>query len=54
MTKIRLQFVQAFVDRHGRVRHYFRRRGFKRVSLPGLPGSEGFMAAYQAALAGVG
>ena len=53
MTKIRLQFVQAFVDRHGRVRHYFRRRGFKRVSLPGLPGSEGFMAAYQAALAGV-
>jgi integrase len=50
MTKIRLEFVQAFIDRHGRVRHYFRRRGFKRVPLPGLPGSDEFMAAYRAAL----
>ena len=50
MTKIRLKFVQAFVDRHGRARHYFRRPGFKRVPLPGLPGTPEFMAAYQAAI----
>jgi integrase len=50
MTQIRLQFVQAFIDRHGRVRYYFRRRGFKRAPLPGLPGNEEFMAAYRAAL----
>jgi integrase len=52
MTRIRLDFVQSFIDRHGRARHYFRRPGFKRVPLPGMPGSAGFMAAYQAALAG--
>jgi hypothetical protein len=51
MSRIKLQFVQAFVDRHGRPRHYFRRRGRKAIPLPGLPGSEEFMAAYQAALA---
>ena len=52
MTKIRLQFVQAFVDRKtGRVFHYFRRAGRPRVALRGLPGSSEFMAAYQQALA---
>jgi integrase len=53
MSRIKLQYVQAFIDRNDHVRHYFRRRGCKRVPLPGLPGSEEFMAAYQAALAGV-
>jgi site-specific recombinase XerC len=53
MSRIKLQFVQAFIDRHGHVRHYFRRGGDKRVPLPGLPGSEEFMAAYAAALASV-
>jgi integrase len=52
MTKIRLQFVQAFVDRKtGKVFHYFRRRGMPRVALKGLPGSTEFMAAYAQALA---
>jgi integrase len=52
MTKIRLQFVQAFVDRKtGRAFHYFRRAGRPRVALRGLPGSSEFMAAYQQALA---
>jgi integrase len=52
MTKIRLQFVQAFVDRKtGRAFHYFRRRGSARIPLPGIPGSAEFMAAYQQALA---
>ena len=53
MTKLPLRYVNAYRDRHGKLRHVFRRRGFKKVPLPGLPGSEGFMAAYQAALAGV-
>ena len=52
MANLRLKFVHAFKDRHGKRRHYFRRPGFKRAPLPGLPGSAEFMAAYQAALAG--
>ena len=44
------KWVQAFVDRHGRARFYFRRPGFQRVPLPGLPWSPEFMAAYEAAL----
>ena len=52
MTRLRLKFVHRFKDRHGRVRHYFRRAGFPRLALPGLPGSAEFMEAYQAALAG--
>ena len=35
------------------MRYYFRRRGTKAIPLPGLPGSEEFMAAYAAALAGL-
>lgn len=52
MTRLRLKHIHRFRDRHGKVRHYFRRAGCKRVPLPGDPGSEEFMAAYQAALAG--
>ncbi len=52
MTKIRLQFIHEFRDRHGKVRRYFRRPGFKRIALPGLPGSDDFMEAYRLALAG--
>jgi integrase len=43
------RYVQGFIDRHGHVRHYFRRKGSKRVPLPGLPWSPEFMAAYAAA-----
>ena len=49
MTRIRLKFVQAWVDREGRVHRYFRRPGYPRIRLPGLPGSAEFMAAYQEA-----
>nr|WP_313429337.1 tyrosine-type recombinase/integrase [Brevundimonas diminuta] len=52
MSRIKLKYVQTFTDRHGRPRAYFRRPGFKRVALPGLPGSREFMEAYQAALDG--
>lgn len=51
MAKIDLANVQAFTDRHGRRRHYYRRRGLKRVPLPGDPGTAEFMAAYAAAKA---
>jgi integrase len=54
MTRMRLRYVQAWVDAEGRVHRYFRRRGYPRVRLPGLPGSAEFMAAYQAALEGPG
>lgn len=52
VTALRLRYVQAFTDRHGKSRHYFRKPGAQRVVLPGLPGSAEFMGAYQAALAG--
>ena len=52
MTRFKLRFVNVFRDRHGRLRHYFRRPGCKSVALPGLPGSAEFMETYQAALAG--
>lgn len=53
MTRLRLQFVNEFRDRHGKLRRYLRRSGCKAVPLPGLPGSTEFMAAYQAALTGL-
>jgi hypothetical protein len=53
MTRIRLQFVHEFCDRHGKVRRYVRRPGCKAIPLPGLPGSVEFMGVYQAALTGL-
>ena len=45
------RYVQSFVDRKtGAVFHYFRRRGYPRVRLPGVPGSREFIEAYQRAL----
>src|ERR1700747_606012 len=52
MTKIRLPYVHEYRDRHGRLRRYVRRPGSARVALPGLPGSPGFMQAYQDAMSG--
>jgi integrase len=43
-------YVHAFIDRHGKPRFYFRRPGYKRVPLPGLPWSPAFMTAYEQAL----
>jgi len=47
MAKIKLPHVNSFRDRHGKLRHQFRRKGHKKKSLPGLPGSAEFMDAYQ-------
>ena len=46
------KYCQGFLDRHGSARWYFRRPGFERVALPGLPWSPEFMAAYQSAAKG--
>jgi hypothetical protein len=46
------KYVHGFIDRHGKARFYFRRAGFKKIALPGLPWSPEFMAAYETALAG--
>lgn len=52
--RIKLKYVNGFANRDRKsqhIRYYFRRRGTKAIPLPGLPGSEEFMAAYHAALA---
>lgn len=49
MSTIRLAYVHEFIDRHGKLRRYFRRHG-RRVALPGMPGSAEFNAAYAQAL----
>ena len=56
MARIKLKYVNAIANRrrkNERVRYYFRRRGFKAIPLPGLPGSEAFMEAYQMTLAAI-
>ena len=53
MARIKLKFVNGFTDRYGRPRYYFRRRGFPAIPLSGAPGSDGFMAGYSTALAGL-
>lgn len=50
MATVRLAYVDAYRDRHGRQRFYYRRNG-RRFALPGLPGEPEFMAAYEAAAA---
>lgn len=46
------KYCQGFPDRHGKMRWYYRRPGFARAPLPGLPWSPDFMAAYEKAAAG--
>ena len=45
------KYVQAFIDRTGKSRHYIRRRGYPRTALPGMPWGPTFMAAYEEAMA---
>ena len=51
MTRIRLDYVHEY-NRRGRIYRYFRRPGSKQIRLRGVPGSQEFMEAYQAALDG--
>jgi integrase len=51
MSRIRLPYIKQWVDKKtGKAYFRFRRRGYKEVTLPGLPGSAEFMTAYQEAL----
>jgi integrase len=52
MTRLRLEYIHEYRDRHGKLRRYVRRPGASRVPLPGIPGSPEFMQAYQDAIAG--
>lgn len=49
MAKVRMSYVKAYEDRHGRMRHYYRRPGYPSIPLPGEPGSKAFAEAYEAA-----
>jgi integrase len=51
VAKIRLKYVNEYVDRTGKVRRYFRKSGKQLGALPGEVGSEEFMTAYAAYLA---
>jgi integrase len=48
MALLKLKHVMADTDRHGNVRHYFRKNG-RKIRLHGAIGSQEFMAAYAAA-----
>src|SRR6516225_5629702 len=50
MARIKLQYVKSYINRHGKVDTYFRRRGQPLVRLTGLLGSPEFMTAYNEAL----
>ena len=52
--KIHLQYVVEDVDRHGNVRIYVRPPGQRKVRIREMPGTDAFMAAYLAAMAGEG
>jgi hypothetical protein len=50
MADIELDFVNRFIDSRGEVRYTFRRKGHKRVTIKGRPGSPDFMTNYHALL----
>ncbi len=52
MRRMPPKYCQGFLDRHGAARWYFRRPGFPRLPLPGLPWPPEFMAAWDAAAKG--
>lgn len=49
---IELKYLNGFIDRHGKSRIYFRRRGQKPVAIRSEIGSPAFLAEYQAILSG--
>jgi integrase/recombinase XerD len=50
VADIKLEYVNSFTDARGKRRHVFRRKGHKRVSIKGKPGSAEFMDCYHALL----
>jgi len=51
VAKIKLKYVNEYIDRTGKLRRYFRKGGKQLGALEGEPGSEEFMTAYAAYLA---
>jgi enterobacteria phage integrase len=51
VAKIRLKYVNEYIDRTGKLRRYFRKGGKQLGALDGEPGSDEFMTAYAAYLA---
>ena len=51
MAKLKLKYVNEYIDRTGKLRRYFRKNGKQLGPLPGEVGSEEFMTAYAAYLA---
>jgi integrase len=49
--RIRLPYIKEYRDRHGKLRRYFHRKGYRDIALPGKPGSPEFQEAYNVALA---
>jgi integrase/recombinase XerD len=50
MAKIELDCVHSFIDARKKLRHMFRRKGHKQVTIKGRPGSPEFMEQYHALL----
>lgn len=50
LTVVRLKYIQKYKDRHGKVRHYLRVPGHKRIALPDASDLN-FLSAYQTAIA---
>jgi integrase/recombinase XerD len=50
MAEIKLDYINSFYDSRGRLRHQFRRKGYKRTTIKGRPGSPEFMETYHALL----
>ena len=50
MASLSLDYINSFHDARGKLRHQFRRKGYKRTTIKGRPGSPEFMTAYHALL----
>jgi hypothetical protein len=50
MAEIKMEYVNDFIDARGKRRYVFRRKGHKRVTIKGKPGSPEFVAHYKALL----
>ena len=50
MAEIKLDYVNSFIDARGKRRHQFRRKGHKKVTIKGRPGSPEFTEHYHALL----
>jgi integrase len=54
MATLRLPYILSFYDSRGKLRHIFRRKGHKRVTIKGKPGDAEFMASYHQLLESTG